>query len=652
MKLLELKIRNFKGIKEFDFSPQGKNTSIFGQNGTGKTTIADAFRWLLFGKDTKDRADFSIKEISNNGNESGIDHEVYAKIEISDKPIELKRIFKEKWTKKHGSPEREFTGHTTDYYIDSVPIKEKEYKERISAIIDEKKFKMLIDPFYFAEKISWQERRSILFDICKDLPSDLEIINTKRDLSEITEFLNGNSIDDYKKIIKSKKKDINKELNEIPTRIDEANRALIDIDSKIESDIKIKTENLKKNRIQKLEKKMMLENDKGTIDKKAELAEVRQQISKFVQDYEKKNDEEIREKKEDLKELENKYDAINSLETRQNNSYKIIDNEIDEIESEIIKLRQLWHNENDKEFSYEKKTKCFACNQDLPKKQIEENYNKALEQFNKEKSEKLEDIQNKGKKLKASRDILIKDKEKLEKEIQAFKNDKEQINKKCIAIEKQIQNIKEKRDKYIREKEFLALAQKEIQLTGQLEKLISGDKKESIDIINKEIEEIDKIIDELENDLLRIAQNKTQIKRIEALKKEQKDLAEEYQKFEKQLYLLDQFTRIKVDLIESQINNQFKLSSFKLFNQLVNGEIEDCCEVTDKTGVPFISNLNKGAQRNIGLDIINTLSEYWNMDAPIFIDDAEGITNIIETKGQQIRLYVQANQETLRVLID
>lgn len=73
MTIERMHIQNFKGIRdlEIDF---GAVTRISGMNGTGKTTIPDAFSWVLFNKDSRGNApgsyDFHEKPLDGDGNES------------------------------------------------------------------------------------------------------------------------------------------------------------------------------------------------------------------------------------------------------------------------------------------------------------------------------------------------------------------------------------------------------------------------------------------------------------------------------------------------------------------------------------------------------------------------------------------------------
>lgn len=652
MKLIELKLKKIKGIKEFTFRPEGRNAKVYGKTGSGKTTLADAWQWLMTGKDTKNRANFALKTIDGNSGHPETEYEASAKIEKDGKAIELKKVYKEKRTKKKGFAQKQFTGHTTDYYIDSLPVNETKYKEYVSSVADEKLFKLLTNPFYFSEILPWQDRRILLLSICDNMPSDEDIIGGDRELSEITEFLDGKSVDDCRTILKDQKKGINKALDKIPTRVDEASRALIAVDNDKEEDM-AKDAIILKEKIENAQnKKMMVENDKGMIEKKNELAETKHKISKFIIEYEKKIDEEKATAEKELSGIEREYDDACMKETSKQKAHDEVDKEIDDMESRIIILRQQWHEENDKEFSYQMSTVCPACGQSLPEKSIKDAREKALELFNKEKSEKLERIQDEGKKLKASIEMLEKDRDKLKKEIEVIEEEKKALNKKAQSNIKANTNIEARKDKYTRQEEYLALAKQEFAIEAELRKLAAGDREETISKIDTEIKEAVRALNGLEGDLLKIRQNKEQEKRIESLEEEEKTLGREFEELERRLFLLDSFTRKKVELVEGRVNGKFNLARFKLFNQLVNGDLEDCCETTDKKGVPFTSNLSGGEKIFIGLDIINTLSEHYGLSYPIFIDDAVLTTDEIRTPGQQIRLYIQAGQDSLKVVTE
>lgn len=150
MLIQKLALRNFKGIKEFILQADGESLKVFGDNATGKTTLFDGFNWLLFDKDSHNKKDFQLKTVTVAGEEiHGQEHEVEGTFLVDGKETTLRKVFSEKWTKKRGSAERTFSGHTTDYYVNSVPVKKKEYTDKVAQIIDEDVFKLLTSPSFF-----------------------------------------------------------------------------------------------------------------------------------------------------------------------------------------------------------------------------------------------------------------------------------------------------------------------------------------------------------------------------------------------------------------------------------------------------------------------------------------------------------------------
>jgi AAA15 family ATPase/GTPase len=188
IRLLSLSLKNFKGIRQFTLQANGQDVKVYGDNATGKTTLFDAFVWLLFDKDSQNKKDFAIKTLDKDGQVlHGLEHEVEGVFLIDGKQLSLRKVFSEKWTKKRGSAEKQFSGHTTEYYIDGVPLKKKEYDQLISDLIDEDVFKLLTNPSYFNEQLHWQDRRKILLQVCGDI-TDEEVIASNAELAPSLPF--------------------------------------------------------------------------------------------------------------------------------------------------------------------------------------------------------------------------------------------------------------------------------------------------------------------------------------------------------------------------------------------------------------------------------------------------------------------------------
>ncbi|ANW97700.1 hypothetical protein CSTERTH_00960 [Thermoclostridium stercorarium subsp. thermolacticum DSM 2910] len=649
MKILSLKLRNFKGIRSFEIDTQGKDVNVFGDNGTGKTTLADAFMWLLFDKDSNNRKDFQIKTLKPDGEpEHGLEHSVEAALELEDgSQLILKKVFQEKWTKKRGSATAEFTGHTTDYFVDGVPVQKKEYDAKIAEIADEEIFRLLTDPRYFNEVLHWQKRRELLLEVCGDV-SDAEVIATNAELSRLSDFLGNRTIEQHRRVIQARRTEINKELEKIPVRIDEVKLGLPDVSDitnpgKLQNDIDILRERLKA----KQEELAQAKAGGRVAEKTKQLRMLEAEILELEKQCRAKYETEIQEKRESLKSVQEEYFELMAAISGMEKSLELRHEELASIDNKITTLRAKWHEENNKQFEFKQNDICPACGQKLPEEKLQEARGRALAEFNRQKAEKLEAISADGKQLKAHADAIRTEIEQLSTKIAEARKE---LQSREIVVERlkdTIQNLEQKlkyatanddtfKAKYIEkfnlEKEIAALQENNTEI---------------IAAIQKEIDEITASIAALEQAKARLQAREAGMRRIEELKEQERKLAAEYEELEQQLYLTEEFVRTKVRMLEDKINSKFKLARFKLFNTLVNGGIEECCETTFQ-GVPY-SNLNNGARLNIGLDIINTLAEHFGFAPVVFIDNAESVTNILPTKGQQIRLIVSANDKKLRV---
>ncbi|MBU2177677.1 MAG: hypothetical protein KJ556_21505 [Gammaproteobacteria bacterium] len=618
IRLKVLTLENFKGIKKFTFSPMGKNATIRGNNATGKTTVADAFRWLLFGKDTSDRADFAIKTLDPDGSEvHNLDHTVSGIIEIDGTALELKKIYKEKWTKKRGSAAASFSGHTTEYFIDDVPVQKNKWDGRLGDLINEDVFKLITLPTYF-NSMQWQKRREILLQVCGDI-SDGDVIASDEDLMALPEILGDRSLEDAKKVISAEKKKINDRLKEIPARIDELTKSL-PTETKnrkaIEAFIK-----LLDNQIQKAKDDTELSGlRKELAEAQAKLTEAQAKQAKDAHaanaDIDKRVDEfnkEIRKLKGQADELEFKNKtALRTIERNEKTMAEFRAN------FAIVLARKQSYGEI-----------CPTCNQPLPQDQIEA----ARSRFNENQAIELASIQVDGKKLKAENETLKETIAGDEKKVASLQVEITAYEKSIIEAEKE----RVVPDPSVWPNEGIKNLYDEIR---NLETQIKDHRTTDTSALEAERREEQKKLGVLD------AAEKTS-ERIKDLGKEEKALAGKFEDLEAQLFLMEKFIVSKVELLEGKINSKFKLARFKLFDVQVNEGIKECC-VTTVGGVPWDS-VNSGAQIQVGLDIIKTLSGYYNVKAPIFIDHKESWTGTPDVDCQTISLVVDPNHKELFV---
>lgn len=594
IKIKTLKLENFKGIKNLtiDFKD---TTNIYGDNAVGKTTIFDAYSWLLWDKDSLNRKDFAIKPYDKSGEEvHNLESIVEGDFSFDGTDLTLKKIYKEVWTKKRGSTQAEFTGHTTDYYINSVPCKKKEYNERIESVLSEDNFNLLSNPLYFNQFLVKTERREILLSLIEDVKSE-DIIAKNKDLEDLD--LETYTVDELKKIAKDAARKINKDIESIPARIDELDKSKIhDIDFDALEFRKRSTLPAIKEIDEKLADASKMAEGMTEISDK--IADLQKEKSDLSEKYQNKCFEINLKNKNVL--LEKEHDKLALEEAKKN---------IEKLKDLVEKAREEWQ-EIHKE-QYQGDFKCPTCGQDLLPDQIE----KTLANFNKKKSEKLGSIEEKAKDLK----IKIEECEKLIAiyEVKEYKEEDLPIEPiRLQEIDKELDEAKAKLSDFSLDNKKDLLKKK--------------------DSLNADLEEINK-------KLSLQGQNEKIDERIKELEKQEKELAKAYEEQQRIIYLCEEYTKAYVSLVSDKINDSFDLVKFKLFENQINGGITETCEATFK-GVPY-SDLNNAAKINAGLDVINSLSEKLDLKVPIFIDNAESVNELIKTDTQLVRLVVSKDKE-------
>ncbi len=658
MKLIRMYLENFKGIKKAEFNFGGYDANIYGANGTGKTTVFDAFTWLLFGKASEERANFSPKTITAEGAAHNLDHSVECDIEIDGTTTTFKRVFHEVYKKTRGRAESVLSGHTTDYYINGVPKKEKEYQKFWQEIFDsDEEVKLLSMPAYFAEQLHWEKRRAILLEICGNI-SDLAIMETDTELKELSALVGNNSVSEYKKIVKAQKATINKRLELIPARIDEAAKAIPDklpTDSK--EDMEQHAAGIRKaiSEAEKERASIIAGNDKEAhtrtelAEKSAALSEARARYSERQREATDAALEKVQEIRGKLAVEEN--ELLQNTRTLEQSKQRIAD--IEKKREQIVashKEKQAEYVEVEHEQFDETSAVCDKCGQTLPESRVLDL--KSL--FNERKSNRLTALTeamngliSEGK-AKASKEMLAEEQQMVANLETAVENNKETIAKLNSSLDEYKKGVEaSKLPPFETTNEYK-------QITAAIDELKSREcEAPRTDGIDARIADLRAEEATLTASIAALETEAVQKARISELEQEEKALGAQYEEAEHALYLCEKFTRVKSALLNDKINEHFKTVKFQLFKQnITNDGIDDICDVLVPTAtgafVPF-SDANKAARLNAGIEIIGVLGEYYGVELPIFVDNAESVTHIIPTKGQLIRLVVSESDNELRL---
>lgn len=653
MILKSLHMENFKGIKSLDVNFSNK-TSIKGQNAAGKTTIFDAFTWLLFNKNSAGEEKFNVRPLDKDGKRiDNVEIKVVGVIDVDGKEVELSKVQKQNWVKKRGTNTVSLQGNPNSYEIDGYPKSEAEFKAYISGLAQsEEMFKMLTNPQYFSS-LKWKEQRDILMKLVAEV-SDLELAKTDAKYAPlIGELEKAPSTDDIRAKFSKALSEWKKKQAEIPVRIDEAEKSKVDVDVAEQELLKADLER----KIEALED-LIGKSDARIDEMRSEEMHCQFEMSAIAQTM----NNELSSKK---REIENqKYDHERKLEDVRSSIRKAqdsIESNKKSISEQTLKKADLVKKYNEevvKKFDDSKwvfdesTTVCSLCGQRLPEDKIEslradfsQRKADAIEIFNEEHAKTLAMIVDDGNACAEMIKDLTKNNKELENKINTLKlNEAEEIDI-IKGFDEQIPKIPSCADYFMQNVEYAKLKAKRDELCADIAELESKGADKVTDYAKADKEKLKSQLDEVNKVIAQAANNVMIDDRIETLRDEQKEIGQKVADQEQMLYLLEEFIRFKLNKVSESINSHFKTVNFKLFEMQLNGGMKDCCECT-VNGVPY-STLNSGHRIVAGLDIIRSLSELYGVSVPIFVDNAESLNefNVPDMDAQLILLSVSEDKQ-------
>jgi DNA repair protein SbcC/Rad50 len=640
----QLKFRNFKKLRNLtiDFDP--KMTNILGANGTGKTSVLDGFNWLLFGKNSENKADFSIKTLdSENKPIPKLEHEVSGVLDVNGKETVLTRIYKEKYTKKRGSAIEEFSGHLEEYFINEVPVKAGEYNSFVNELFGTN-FRMLTDCNFFNETMKWEQRREILISMSGNVSFD-KIIEENPKLDLVIGIVKNSSepqksIDDQKKINASKRTKIKEQIESIPARLDELDRQIktdlqpIEELNKSKSELNSQIEENRKAINNEFDKQKKANEENALIVRKR--GEIEMKIQEEKSRLNRESRKETDNLKLDIQGLESTLKSLNSSYKFTNDSIQTNNSRIETLRSQGSDLELKYNAENSKSFD-ENELNCKSCLQPLPN----ESKQSLLSNFNTAKSNTLKSLIDNANEIASKIKSLKVENENLSIELTG-------VNEKIDATKKQIEDKKTE----LQSKTNVDQPELNSELLTSLNSELENIKETEIETIdNSEIEakikEIESQIQEVNNTLSQHQNNSEIEARIKELKSQQTTLITELDNVERFDYQIQLCMKAYITKVEDSINSMFEIVKFKMFEDQINGGERAICVCT-LNGVPY-PDVNTAGKINAGLDIIKALQLKLGLNAPIFIDNRESVTQIIPMESQIINLIVDSNSTQLSI---
>lgn len=643
IKLKYLKLCNFKGVRSFETAFENQVSVIEGDNGTGKTTLYDAYLWLLFGKDSTGRSDgangFNIKTTGEDGKPIyRLEHSVTAVFEVDGKEIKLQRSLVEKWQKVNGTTD-EVMKDETQYFINDVRTgTKKEYQAEISEIIPEDVFRMITNPYYFTS-LSAETQKEMLLEMIGNV-DDEEVANTDPDFLALLDQINGTSLTKWAKEIAAKKKACNDALATIPASIETAQKLMPDSEdwAMLENELKGVQDRVKEIDRQIADKSAL--NDEAY---KRKMALMKQQADKRItlQDRESAIRMEVsaahNQALSELQELKNRLSLTQSDIESKRMEKAMVDAKAAELDGKLAEMREQFKAVAKEQFPEpsDDVLVCPTCGEPYKGENLENAIAKLRGNFEQNKAERQKGIQSKGKQYKAEYDKAVEQQTKLTGIIAKLEDEALEIKGNIEIKNTHIPTAGNADEAIANDEECTALRNDITEIGNQLQS----------EVPKADVSELQSAKDNLNAAVADINKRLGKRTMIDRVNKEIADLEEkriannqakaDLEKWE-DVYL--RFQKAKDEVLMQRINGLFRVVSFSFVKEQKNGGEKVTCYCS-VNGVPY-ADVNTAGKLNAGLDIINAICATKGICAPLFVDNSESVVEIIPTIAQQIRLVV------------
>lgn len=641
IKFKKIRIRNFRGLVSFEANLEGRSVRISGANGLGKSSVADAITWVLFGKDSRRRTAFPIDPVDDEGRIiHNLDVSVELEMLIDGQPTTLRRRRSEKWVQKRGMTREQLDGHQTTCYIDGRPLPSSDFSSHVDTIVKEELFRALTTPDYFPSLPMDQQYRLLVKIV--GTRSLAEIAAKDEEALKVVDELGQRSIDQYRQGLSYDLQRTRKELETIPVRLSEVQGFIEQVKAKgadgktaqrhakgIEEKLRQVTQE-----IDSMAGVVRAENARYN-DQRAYIQQLRQQRAAIEDRIEKQNREArtlhqslVCKAKEELEATEERHTAAKTM-------LGLHERRLKDLEQQLEDFRSRWEEVERLSFSWNaEEAVCPTCGQPLPQDQADQKRVEAEMRFNERKMRQQDALDEEGKKLAASKqrlqDLSAAAREEMATAERLMPEARERLSK---AEAEPIEQAD-----YHDASDWQRLSSEIDQRVKELEQTTQAQEPPQLAALRTEEQAYRKELRLLEQTIDRSKQIDEYIRREKELQKQRTTLSGEVARMQTRLEAAERLQLMEANDLQKRVNELFPSVRFRLSRELLNGREVGHCELS-VDGVPY-SGLSTSERINAGLELINALARHYNIVAPIVIDNAEAVNKVAPTLGQQILLEV------------
>ena len=636
VQIKKLSIENWRAQnKSIEFL--GNITEIKGRNESGKSSVMNAFLWLLTGYDEEDRLNYNLFDNTvPQTYENAVPASVEAVFDVNGNGYTFKRTAKQGWSRPRGKSEYERKG-TDDYsfFIDGIEVSATQYKSQIESLLAPiEKLKIMLNLRYFL-MLDWKEMRKQL----EAMVGEIESSDFKGDYSTILQDLVKYTPDELKSLYKAKMKPMKVSIDSLPVTIETMQTNLPDL-TEVEEARKAIDE--AKQQIADIDEKIVGAGDfaKPYIDRRnAELAE----ISKLQEEYSKAQYVYLSNFNNEVEKIQKEISDVDSYNTDIDKANKKAESDKENAKKELENMTDLLSGlqkrheeltEQNKECKARVFTgeKCAYCGQELPEDKLEE----ARKRFNEQKEKDHAYIVSQGK----------SNKECLEHTLKCIENLKSEIEKPLEVREKKSKEELEAKLGDIR----ASFVQYNKTTEGAAKLSVIEEKRANLTVIPQQDNEAllnmkRGLLDEIEISSKKLGMKDEydkQVEKIKALQEELKNNSIELAKLEGKLAKVKEYEEEKAKIISDRVNGKFEYVQIEMSETNKSGDIVPACVIKDNKGVNALVT-NNASRVLCGIDIAIAFQNFYGLSLPLFIDDYELFSedNQPDVDRQVIRLIVR-----------